>query len=68
MTVQEVYIFLAVIIQKGHDVRDTMKSLWSSVEQFYTQCYSNAMKRGWFIRILRFLYFSDNMSLPDKKD
>jgi hypothetical protein len=35
VTVQETYSFLAIIIQMGHDVTDTMKAYWLTLEQFY---------------------------------
>jgi len=48
----------------GHDVRDTLKYYWFTVEQFY----SNRMKCDLFYCILKFLHFSDNMNQPDKND
>jgi hypothetical protein len=44
MTVQEVYTFLAIIIQMGHDVRDPLKSYWLAVEQFSTPFHRNRTK------------------------
>jgi hypothetical protein len=39
-----------------------------SLEQFYTPFYSNTMKHGRFLHILRFLYFNDNMNQPHKNN
>jgi len=35
MIVREMYIFLAIIIQMGHDVMDTMKCYCLTMEQFF---------------------------------
>jgi hypothetical protein len=43
MTVQEMQIFLAHIIQMGHDEWDILKGYWSTLEQFYSPFYSNMM-------------------------
>jgi hypothetical protein len=68
VTVQEMYMFLAIIIQMGHGIRDTLKEYWSTLEQIYTPFYSNVMKRDRFFHILRFLHFCNNMNQPDKTD
>jgi hypothetical protein len=39
MTVQEMCSFLAIILQMGHDLKDTLKAYWSTVEQFITPLY-----------------------------
>jgi len=57
-----------MIIQKGHDIKETLRSYWSTAEQFCTPFYSNTMKCNSIFHILRFLHFSDNMNQPDEKD
>jgi hypothetical protein len=32
--VQEIYLFIAVILQMGHDQRDILKDYWSTAENF----------------------------------
>jgi len=59
------HIFLDIIIQVGHDIRDTMNNYWSSLEQFCTPFYNNIMKRNQFFHMLRYLYFSNNMYETD---
>jgi hypothetical protein len=44
ITVKGKYIFLAIIIQTGHDVRDTLEDSTGRLEQFCTPFYSNTMK------------------------
>jgi len=34
MTIQEMYVFLSVIVQMEHNQRDTLKSYWNTLEQF----------------------------------
>jgi hypothetical protein len=36
VTLAEMYLFLALIVQMGHDIRDTLKDYWSTLEQFHT--------------------------------
>jgi hypothetical protein len=66
LTMSDVLMLLAVTLQMGHDVRDTLKYYWSTLEQLHTLFYSNAMKRTRYFHILRFLHFSDNNNKPDK--
>jgi hypothetical protein len=51
----------------GHDIKDTLKAYWSTVEQFSMPFYRKTMKRDRFFHILRFLHFT-NRDKPDKRD
>jgi hypothetical protein len=66
VSVQEMYIFLPVIIQIGHDEWHTFKDYWFTLEQLYKPFFSNRMK--WFFHIPRFLHFCNNMNQTDKTD
>lgn len=68
VTFIELYKFLALIIQMGHDQRDTIKDYWSKEEQYYTPFYHNHMSRDRFLHILRFIHFADNSNPPNKED
>ncbi|PNF16268.1 hypothetical protein B7P43_G11642 [Cryptotermes secundus] len=35
------FLFLGIIIQMGHDIRDRLKDYWSTAEQFTTPLYTN---------------------------
>jgi hypothetical protein len=35
VTVQEMRLFLAIIVQMGHDLRDTLKNYWLTPEQHF---------------------------------
>jgi hypothetical protein len=68
MTVQVMYIVLAIIIQMGHNFIDALRSYWLIAEHFFIPFYTNTMKCDRFLHILRFLHFSDNMNQPNKND
>jgi hypothetical protein len=66
VTMSDMLLFLAVTIQMGHDITDTLKHYWSTLEQLHTPFYSNTVKCATYFHILRFLHFSDNSNKPDK--
>ncbi|PNF42225.1 hypothetical protein B7P43_G05522, partial [Cryptotermes secundus] len=68
VTDSEIFLFLGIIIQMGHDIRDRLKDYWSTVEQFATPFYSNTMKHDHFLHILRFLHFAGNNTETDRND
>lgn len=68
VTFEEMYKFLALLINMGHDQRDLLKDYWRKDEQFHTPFYSNTMVRDRFLHILRFLHFTDNNDAPNKED
>jgi hypothetical protein len=45
------YMFLAIMIQIGHNVRGALKDYWLAQEEFYTPFYSNTMKCYRFFHI-----------------
>jgi hypothetical protein len=60
VTLFEIRRFIALIILMGHDDRDTMKDYCSTKELCHTLFYSEVMKRGRFLHILRFINFEIN--------
>ncbi|KAG8233829.1 hypothetical protein J437_LFUL008051 [Ladona fulva] len=68
VTMTEMYLLLAIILQMGHDVRDSLRDYWSTLHQFNTPFYSSTIRRDRFLHILRFLHFSDNSKEPNKDD
>jgi hypothetical protein len=44
VTVQEMYVPLALIIQMGHDKQDIPNDYWTTLVQYYTPFYSNMRK------------------------
>jgi hypothetical protein len=43
ITMEDLYKFLAIIIQMGHDQRDSMKDYWSREEEYHTPFFHNAL-------------------------
>jgi len=68
ITIKEMYTFLRLVIQMGHDHHHSLKDYWSREEQYCTPCYSNAMAHDRFLHILRFLHFEDNDNPPNHDD
>jgi hypothetical protein len=68
MTLQEMYSFSGIILQMGHDIKDTLKAYWSTEGQFSMPFYRKTMKQNRFFHILRFLHFTDKRDEPDKRD
>jgi hypothetical protein len=68
ITIEELYTFLAIILQMGHDQRDSMKDYWSRDEQYHTPFFHNTLVRDRFFHILRFLHFENNEEAPDRND
>jgi hypothetical protein len=45
VTVQEMRLSLAIVLQMGHNQRDVLKDYWLTLEQLYTTIYRNTVKR-----------------------
>jgi hypothetical protein len=58
--------FIALALQMGHDLKDTLHDYWSRLRQVHTPFYGEAMTRDRFLHILRFLHFADNAQRPDQ--
>jgi hypothetical protein len=67
MTLQEMHSFLGIILQMGHDIKDTLKVYWRRAEQFSMPFYGKTMKQDRFFHILRFLHFTDNRDKLDER-
>jgi hypothetical protein len=68
VSIQEMCVYLDIIVKMRHNQRDTLKGYWSTLEQHFMAFYGNTMKRDRFYHIHRFLYFSDNNNEPEKTD
>jgi hypothetical protein len=60
MTIQEMHVFLAIIIQTGH-VNTTLKDNWSALEESYTPFYSNMMTQDHIVHIMSFLVSQERL-------
>jgi hypothetical protein len=53
----EIFLFVAVIIQMGQDIYDSLKDGWSTAEQFFSPLYGKMERFERFLHILRFFLF-----------
>ena len=60
--------FIALALQVGHELKDTLHDYWSRLRQLHNPFYSETMTRDRFLHILRFLRFADNSQIPDEGD
>ena len=68
ITIEEMYTFFGLVIQKGHDQHHSLKDYWSREQQYCTPFYSNIMARDHFFHILQFLHFENNDKPPNHDD
>jgi hypothetical protein len=45
VTTQEMYMFFAIIVQVGHNQKDTLEDYWSTSKQFYKGHFGNTKKQ-----------------------
>jgi len=58
--------FIALVLQMGHNLKDTLHDYWSRLRQLHTPFYGGTMTRDRFLHILRFLHFADSSQRPDQ--
>ena len=68
ITIEEMYTFLGLVIQMGHDQHHSLKDYWSREELYCTPFYSNVMACDRFFHILQFLHFENNDNPPNHDD
>jgi hypothetical protein len=66
MTDSEIFLFLGIIIQTGHHIRDRIRDYQLTAKQFLNSFYSYIMKYNQSLHILRFLQFTDNNAETDR--
>ena len=66
ITLPDMMTFIALALQMGHNLRDTLHDYWSRLRQLHTPFYGETMARDRFLHILRFLHFADNSQRPDQ--
>jgi len=45
VTIQVMCLFLAIIVQVGHDQRDMLKGYWSTIEHYFMAIYRSQLKK-----------------------
>jgi hypothetical protein len=68
ITGSEMFLLLAIIVQMGHDIRDSLEDYLSTIEQLIASFYGITVKRDRFFHIIRIQHFSNNDNASDKKD
>jgi hypothetical protein len=68
VTEAEMFAFLALTLQMGHTIQHRLRNYWTKVEQLHFPFYGQTMARARYFHILRFLHFTDNRKLVDRKD
>jgi len=58
--------FIALALQMGHELKDTLHDYRSRLRQLHNPFYGETMTRDRFLHILRFLHFADNSQRPDE--
>jgi hypothetical protein len=65
ITLPDMITFIALALQMGHDLKDTLHDYWSRLRQPHTPFYGETMTRDRFLHI-RFLHFADDSQRPDQ--
>jgi len=66
ITLPDMMTFVALALQMGHELKDTLHDYWSRLRQLHNLFYGETMARDRFLHIPRFLHFADNSQRPDK--
>jgi hypothetical protein len=66
VTLEEKYLFLALILKMDHNQRDTLKEYWSRDPMCHAPFYSQVIRSNRFFHILRFLHFENDKNAPDR--
>jgi len=66
ITLPDMMTFIALALQMGHELKDTLHDYWSRLRQLHNPFYGETMTRDRFLHILRFLHFADNSQRPDE--
>jgi hypothetical protein len=66
ITLPSMMTFVALVLQMGHELKDTLHDYWSRLKQLHSLFYGETMARDRLLHILRFLHFADNSHRPDE--
>jgi len=66
ITLPDMMTFIALALQVGRELKDTLHNYWSRLRQLHTPFYGETMARDRFLHVLRFLHFADNSQRPDE--
>jgi len=66
ITLPDSMTFVALALQMGHELKDTLHDYWSRLRQLHTPFYGETMTKDRFLCILHFLHLADNLQRPDE--
>lgn len=66
LTLEELHAFFGILIFMGFHVLPTIKSYWSSDENFHVDRVARVMTLKRFLKILRHLHLNDNKKMPER--
>jgi len=58
--------FIALALQMGHKLKDTLHDYWSRLRQLHNPFYGETMAWDRFLHTQCFLHFADNSQRPDE--
>ena len=58
--------FVALALQMGHELKDTLHDYWSRLKQLHNLFYSETVTQDRFLNVLLFLHFADSSQRPDE--
>ena len=58
--------FVALTLQTGHELKDTLHDYWSTLRQVHNPFYGENLNWDRFLHVLRFLHFADYSQRPDE--
>ena len=66
ITLPDMMTFIALALQMGHKLKETLRDYWSRLRQLHNPFYGKTMTRDRFSHILCFLHFAHNSKRHDK--
>ena len=66
ITLLDMMTFVALALQIGHELKDTLHDYWSRLRQLLNPFYNETMARDRFLHMLHFLHLADNSQRPDE--
>ena len=66
ITLPDMMTFVAIALQIGHTLKDTLHDYWMRLRQRHSPFYTETMTQDRILQIVRFLHFAENSQRPDK--
>jgi len=66
ITLPDMMTFVALALQMGHELKDTLHDYWSRLKQLHNLFYSETVTQDRFLNVLLFLHFADSSQRPDE--